>query len=762
MTVLSLALLSFTLQTQSPASSYEQRYAELMGIAPREDRAAAIRDFELTRDAARFTLASGTLHLLTPIGGRTVGAVFRGAGTFTFVPRTPMERDRLARFERTPTLDAPFSELVLFFTDTTAAELEHRLTFAVAPEMGVRARVRNSLDFLGDDDSKTIEPDLMAELLNGGANGVFYAHIERDKGGPLMFMINPFAYEGVSLSKRAPRRAFTREPEVICQFPVAGTPVTGYQGERRRSVTIREYTMDVTLASTGTGDLSFAATANLALNDSGMGPWAAFTLFSKLEVDSARWDDGQPATVFRGKEADLLWVRIDEGPDPQASRRLVLRYHGDLIDRFGDFFYIKSAASWYPRSLEGRSLATFDLTFHTPSHYMLASVGTPGESDVRDKVRTSHWATSQPIRNASFNVGAFDDYRIEPPGGPAVVVMLSELAHRAVARAMLQEGAPEGLPQKNMKETVGHDVVQSMQFFQRVYGPAPAPTFYATEIPYSHGEAFPGLVHLAWSTFHQTDNEGWDEVFRAHEVAHQWWGIGVDFATYHDQWLSEGFATFSGLWYLHAARRDNDRYLGLLRRFKNDIFTRRDEPSPIWLGYRASSSQDPLGYQLLIYEKGAWILHMLRILMLDLGTAKEDRFTAMLQDFYNIYRGGRASTADFQQVVERHRGTSMDWFFNQWVYGTAIPTYRVAYKSEQVPGGQYKVTLRVDQANVPDDFFMPVPVTVELADKRQGRFRVNVRGPRMEVELPLLPAQPRNVKFNDLDAVLAEVKMVNW
>ena len=156
------------------------------------------------------------------------------------------------------------------------------------------------------------------------------------------------------------------------------------------------------------------------------------------------------------------------------------------------------------------------------------------------------------------------------------------------------------------------------------------------------------------------DREGNDEVFRAHEVAHQWWGIGVDFATYHDQWLSEGLSNFSGLWYLHAARRDSDRYFATLRRWRSEIFARRDEPSPIWLGYRASSSKDELGYQVLIYQKGAWVLHMLRVLMLELRTAKDDRFTAMMREFYHTYRGRRASTEDFRHVVEQHIGMDMD------------------------------------------------------------------------------------------------------
>ena len=70
--------------------------------------------------------------------------------------------------------------------------------------------------------------------------------------------------------------------------------------------------------------------------------------------------------------------------------------------------------------------------------------------------------------------------------------------------------------------------------------------------------------------------------------------------------------------------------------------------------------------------------------------------------------------------------------------------------------------MRVLQANVPDDFQMYVPVTLDLGKDRVARLRVKVRGPRTEIDLPPMPAEPKNLRFNDLDGVLAEVKMEDW
>jgi hypothetical protein len=72
------------------------------------------------------------------------------------------------------------------------------------------------------------------------------------------------------------------------------------------------------------------------------------------------------------------------------------------------------------------------------------------------------------------------------------------------------------------------------------------------------------------------------------------------------------------------------------------------------------------------------------------------------------------------------------------------------------------VKLKVRQENVSDDFQTYVPVTLDLGNDRVARMRVKVRGPTSEIDLPLMPAKPKSVNFNDLDGVLAEVKMVDW
>jgi hypothetical protein len=748
-----------------PAADFTEVAAAVRDLRPEPGRVADVAQLVLERETGRFTLEAGTLSLLSPVGGRTVGAVFVGRGAFAFSAPTPAEQDQLERFLKHREVAEPFTALVLLFADSTLRQLESQLTFGPQSEHPeARSAIRDALAYLTDEESKAIDPDLLRPLLNGEVNAFFYAHVVR-RGEPLMFRVNPYAVEGVSLMRRAKVRG-ARVSEVIAQFlPAArrGGPLPAR--ERTAEVAVRHYVVETWLPRSALGSLGFAARARIDLAaDAPIGPWVPLSLYSELTVDSARYPDGQPAMVVKPKKDPIMWLRLPQVPGPKDSLTLEIFYQGDLIDRTASFFFIKSSAAWYPRPLEGRSLSTFDLTYHSPKSYVLASVGERAEERTEGNVVTSRWIARTPMRNASFNVGQFEELEAGADSGPPVTLLASEEGHRAIGQLLGSLGAGK----VNMR-AVAQDISLSLQFFSRMFGALPERHFYATEIPYLHGEAFPGLVHLSWATFEPVpDKKGYEAQFRAHEVAHQWWGIGVDFATYHDQWLSEGLAEFSGLWYLQTARRDNDLYFGMLRRWRDELLDTRgargeeSEVGPISLGYRTASSSSPGAYDLMVYRKGAWVLHMLRVLLLDLRTMKEDKFTAVLRDFYQTYAGGHAATTDLQRIVEQHAGGPMDWFFNQWVEGTAIPTYTVAWRSEPVEGGKWRVQLRVRQSGVPDEFLMRVPISVDLGNSRFARLRVDVRGAVSEIDLPLMPAEPKDVRFSELDGVLCEVKIEKW
>jgi aminopeptidase N len=267
------------------------------------------------------------------------------------------------------------------------------------------------------------------------------------------------------------------------------------------------------------------------------------------------------------------------------------------------------------------------------------------------------------------------------------------------------------------------------------------------------------MIHLSFATFLGLTDSGEDESFRAHEMAHQWWGIGVEPASYREAWLSEGFAEFAGMWYMQMILRDNDKYFKMLRESRDEIRSTRDKAVPIGLGYRALENWRG-NYGLITYQKGAWVLHMLRNMMIDSRTMSEDRFKVMMRDYYATYRGKRATTLDFERIVEKHVGRPMDWFFDEWVYNTAVPTYTFAWKVEPADGGKFTAHLRIKQTDVPATFAMIVLVRIKFA-QGEALVRILVKGPLTEQTLTL-PAEAQSIELSPYESVLAVVKTEDW
>jgi len=759
------------------AERYEPVFEALRKLAPRGDSVATVHNFTLQRDAIQFHFAEGRLYLLTPVAGRTVGAVFAGRGAVSFMPPLGVERAQLNHVLGDSVLNTEISAAVLVFTDSTLWELTRQLSFGPAAVGGdATGPVGDALGRLLERRSHEAESStLMSGLLNGDANGFFYAHVKRSQGEDLMFQVDPEQPEQIELLRGG--KLDGQKVQIVSQFPrvedLQDSVLVGV--ERPDPLKLERYQIEATLGK----DLDFSAQASIRVTARREGVrWAPFLLYEELKVDSVLDETGSVDSFFRVKHSPELWVRFATPLAAGDTRSLRVVYHGSLI-RYGSliegmerhlpdsirrrlppaldqWFFLKSADLWFPRygipTYGSGQAADMDLTFHAPAKYPLASSGRLVDSRVEGDVRTTHWVTERPAFVASFNVGPFTEYQITDPRIPPVTVHVNREAHIHLGALLLGQRDPD--------QIVGADVANSLAFFTRVFGPPLFKHYYATEIPYGHGQAFPGLIHLSWWTFRSFEENGIHEMFRAHEMAHQWWGIGVEPATYRDAWLSEGFADFAGLWYMQLVLNDNEKFFKHLKDWRRDIRARRGDALPTGLGVRVAEIQ-PRDYQVMVYEKGAWVLQMLRNLMLDFRTMKEDAFSDVMRDFYGQYRGRRATTRDFQRVVERHIDVPMDWFFDEWLNGTAIPTYILAWRAEPTPEHRYALHIRIRQEDVPRDFVMPVPIAIELAGGEHAYVRVNVRGPVTEATLQL-PAEPTALELNPLESVLADVKTEGW
>jgi aminopeptidase N len=148
--------------------------------------------------------------------------------------------------------------------------------------------------------------------------------------------------------------------------------------------------------------------------------------------------------------------------------------------------------------------------------------------------------------------------------------------------------------------------------------------------------------------------------------------------------------------------------------------------------------------------------------MLDPDTGSEEYFDGFMQGLFTRFKDRTISTEEFQHFLETWVQADMQWFFDQWVYGTGIPTYRFAWTTEEVADGQVKMTVRIRQEDVPEEFRMPVPILLDFGAEGTAVVPVLVTGREVVIDLPLLPRVPDDVTFNVLESVLAEVHTEGW
>jgi hypothetical protein len=183
------------------------------------------------------------------------------------------------------------------------------------------------------------------------------------------------------------------------------------------------------------------------------------------------------------------------------------------------------------------------------------------------------------------------------------------------------------------------------------------------------------------------------------------------------------------------------------------------------MGYRANNSRTGGGItRRLIYPKGAYVLYMLRMQMYDNHNA-DKLFQETMQDFVNTYRGKAATTEDFKAIVEKHMtrpmdldgNHRMDWFFNQYVYGTGIATYSLRVSLEPTADGKTHMKGQLVRSGVSDSWKDLVPIYAHSGDKIYRLGSVFSTHPAEPIDF-VLPGKYDRVTINDFDDVLAEVK----
>ena len=205
-----------------------------------------------------------------------------------------------------------------------------------------------------------------------------------------------------------------------------------------------------------------------------------------------------------------------------------------------------------------------------------------------------------------------------------------------------------------------------------------------------------GMEHQTVTSMVGNDDFGFDENVVVHELSHQWWGDMITCNSWHDIWLNEGFASYCEALYFEVKEGDYSfhSYINSMSYYGGGSVYIEDTTSV----YSIFGS--------IVYDKGAWVLHMLRHIVGD------TTFFDIMRAYYNsAYKYKTATTAQFQELCESVSGKDLDYFFNEWIYGTYYPKYYWSYMSEQDPtDGKYWTYLQLYQGQTSyiQTFVMPI------------------------------------------------------
>jgi len=726
-------------QAPNAQNTYVALRADLPGA-----ESVIVKDFRLDREGGVFHFDQGTFYFYAPIDGRVTGAVFAGNGKFELAVKDASEQRSLALLTKGGPMEQDFTTMVLRFTDGTADEIRKASSGAGGTRDGhVNAAAKDLATNYRKDLSDNLELRMLADVI-GSAKGQFFLASFRMgnvlTGKNVLFLVDP---EGTA-------HAAPDEVELTTWSDTELQPWVAYKMQqadgtlRGKRVQVTDERLDATIDHSAMLKISAETTVKVLRDGVRV---VRLDLYPTLRVSGVYSDSGTPLDfVQEDKKLDPDFAVILPAAAKQGDTLRLLTVYGgkDALRADGNnTYYLMPGAreTWYPSGASGfGDFVNFHMTFHIPKQLQIVATGkqislTPESGGMVKAV----WESGSPIPVAGFNLGDFKTAGAKTPAGFSV-------------DAYADVGLPEQYsPLTEMSDTLGNlsavgalkgEASQgnaAIQIYTDFFGKLPYDHVALTEqTACDYGQSWPMLVYLPICGFwdatvqHQLGLEPTNSYWRVvtpHEVAHQWWGQLVGFNSYRDQWMSEGFAQFSaGIFLLNTAPNGD---MGPYRAFwkeqqkslleKNAEGKRPIDVGALTEGYRVSNEKTGDVYQALIYSKGAYVLHMLEMMEWT-PQSQEAVFKRAMQQFVIDYAGKAATTEDWKASMEKTMPKSMDlrgdgkldWFFDEYVYGTELPHYAVSSEFTVGADGVTSVHMKLAQSNVSKTFVMPVPLYLQM------------------------------------------------
>jgi aminopeptidase N len=494
-------------------------------------------------------------------------------------------------------------------------------------------------------------------------------------------------------------------------FIFGGTSAFADPYVRQPSVDAIHY--DISIEVTDTSD-SIAGTTKIQVlirGESAAGMWLDFEDMSieKLLVGG----NERPYTYGNGRLAfayDRTYLRNE-------TVGIEVRYHGKPREGvlFGRNRYGRRAVfadnwpdnahHWFPSIDHPSDKASVSFTVTAPQKYTVVANGKRGKTLSLSKGRSvAQWSEGKSIPTycMAFGIAEFSVLNSVEGAIPLVWYVYPQDSEFAAAK---------------FRRTA-----QMLAFFEGRIGPYPYEKLAQVESIVKFG-AMENSNAIFYSDSLFLGKPASDEPV-AHEIAHQWFGNSVTESDWDHLWLSEGFATyFEALFFEYAdgpeaLKQVMARYADRITAYKPALYEPVVNPD----------QTDPLKKLTPInYEKGAWILHMLR------GMLGDEMFFNGIRRFYSMYEGRNASSEDFQKVLEGVSATDLSTYFKQWLHRPGLPEYRLTWHWSESTG---ELAISVLQVQTTGLFDMPVEIVVS-AGTQKDVYRFRIREAAHSLRIPL-------------------------
>jgi aminopeptidase N len=345
------------------------------------------------------------------------------------------------------------------------------------------------------------------------------------------------------------------------------------------------------------------------------------------------------------------------------------------------------ARAWWPcKDTPMDKADSMDLLITLPNDLTLASIGVLQDVvDNGDGTKTWHWHEGHPIATYLVSITAYP-YQTFTETYEGLQGQQMDVQFYVYPEDF--GNASEDF--NSLVEMIDFfaDMYTEYPFINEKYGMAEYSGYYA---------AMEHQTCTSYGSYYITGDHQWDYII-AHELGHSWWGNSLSVGSWHDVWLKEGFASYSeALW------MENIYGPYGLQEYMVNTQLAIDLTESV---YRYDVSDANNIFISEVYDKGAWVLHMLRHVVGD------DTFFQILQQVYETYAFGNYTTEQFQAACEQISGQDLDWFFDEWVYDLWHPEFYWGWSVNDL-GGSYEVSGFIDQ--IQDDgpiFTMPLDMAI--------------------------------------------------